>query len=113
MSYDLMVFDQTVAPRSRAPFLKWYRTQMQTTIGTGGHGPKDATGNLRAFYDEMRRSYPPMNGSDAYDFQAAESYAKLNLIVRLIADLRFRNLELLVGMSENLTGTLKRLGGFD
>lgn len=62
MSYDLMVFSPKAVPSDRDEFLKWYRTQ---TAGTEGHtynDPEVSTPELRAWFLEIIKTHPPMNG---------------------------------------------------
>ena len=63
MSYDLMVFDPVSAPRKRAAFLEWYERQQN-----GGEDvprsddPQLLTPALQAWFAEMIKSFPPLNG---------------------------------------------------
>src|SRR5262245_33550479 len=62
MSYDLMVFEPSEAPRERNAFLDWYRFQTQWS-----EGPATMTAGLSAWFAEMRRDFPSINGPGAYD----------------------------------------------
>ncbi|MGN6268608.1 MAG: hypothetical protein ACTHM0_01790 [Sphingomonas sp.] len=78
MSYDLMVFDPEEAPHDRAAFLEWYK---QTTEWSEGHSyddPNNTTLGLRNWFDDIRRTYPPMNGplaTDDYDNLKVTDYS--------------------------------------
>lgn len=78
MSYDLMVFDPAEAPHDRAAFLEWYK---QTTEWSEGHSyddPNNTTLGLRNWFDDIRRTYPPMNGplaTDDYDNLKVTDYS--------------------------------------
>jgi len=87
MSYDLMVFDQSVAPQNRPAFLDWYKARMKSDVGLSQHTPATLSGNLRAFYDDLRQEFPPMNGPDAFDFNAADAYFDKGKFGRFLKDM--------------------------
>ena len=65
MSYDLMVFEKTKAPKTRAEFIQWYEEQTQwgedhdyQTIGV-------AAPALQNWFMEMKETFPPMSGEYA------------------------------------------------
>ena len=62
MSYDLMVFEPTAAPRERDAFLAWYRTQTSWSEPHGYNDPKVTSPRLSAWFEEMILTYAPMNG---------------------------------------------------
>ena len=62
MSYDLMVFDASVAPTGRPAFLAWYGQQTQWTETHGYNDPDVPTPPLRAWFQEMIQTFPPLNG---------------------------------------------------
>lgn len=62
-----MVFDPDVAPRDRADFLRWYEQQTQWSEGHSYDDPAVASASLRAWFDDMRTHFPPMNGPLASD----------------------------------------------
>lgn len=72
MSYDLMVFDQTVAPRDRAAFMAWYHRLTEWEERRDYNSPEGMTGNLKSFYDLLRKDFPPLNGPDAADVESDE-----------------------------------------
>ncbi len=67
MSYDLMVFDPTAVPLERAEFLNWYDEQTQWSEPHGYDDPAVSTPRLRAWFLEMIKQFPPMNGPYATD----------------------------------------------
>jgi hypothetical protein len=67
MSYDLMVFEPSEAPRERNAFLDWYRFQTQWSEDHSYDDPATTTAGLSAWFGEMRRDFPNMNGPGAYD----------------------------------------------
>ena len=67
MSYDLMVFDPNAAPRGRAPFITWYQEQAQWPESHGYNNPDVPTSELRAWFLDIIKTFPPMNGPLASD----------------------------------------------
>lgn len=65
MSYDLMVFDPAAAPREASAFEEWYDVQTQWGEGHSYDDSGVASPELRAWYDEIRETFPAMNGPDA------------------------------------------------
>ena len=62
-----MVFDADAAPRDREEFMAWYDQQ---TEWSESHGYQDAavtTPRLRAWLEEIARTFPPINGPSAGD----------------------------------------------
>ncbi|WP_222403467.1 hypothetical protein [Rhizobium leguminosarum] len=66
MSYDLMVFEPNDAPREKDAFLDWYDEHTKWSEGQSNDHPSKTTPNLAAWYDDIRRDFPNMNGPDAY-----------------------------------------------
>jgi hypothetical protein len=62
MSYDLMVFDSANAPEGRDEFIAWYDEQTQWKEQHGYNDPSAPSPKLRAWFDEMRKEFQPMNG---------------------------------------------------
>ena len=62
-----MVFDPSAAPRGRKAFLEWYDQQTQWTETHGYNNPDVPTAPLRAWFQEMIKTFPPMNGPLASD----------------------------------------------
>jgi hypothetical protein len=62
MSYDLMVFEPSAAPRKRAEFMDWYAQQTEWNEGHHYDDPAVSSPNLRAWFMEMIEQFPPMNG---------------------------------------------------
>jgi hypothetical protein len=62
MSYNLAVFDPTVAPPSRAEFRKWFVDQTQWKESHGYNNPDVPIATLRNWFMEMIKTFPPMNG---------------------------------------------------
>lgn len=67
MSYDLMVFDPTVAPRNRAAFLDWQNRQLEEEKPDGCDDPKIPAPALRKWFRAIIKTFPPMNGPRAGD----------------------------------------------
>ncbi len=62
MSYDLMVFDPSAAPRDRPDFMRWYDGQTAWSEGHSYNDPAAASPALQAWFHDMRHFFPPMNG---------------------------------------------------
>ena len=65
MSYDLMVFEPSVAPRERGAFNAWYHQQTEWAEDRDYSDPAGTSANLLRFYNAVRSHYPAMNGPDA------------------------------------------------
>lgn len=65
MRFDLLVFDPKSAPRLRSAFLSWYRTGTGLGPEYDYNSPHALHPPLRAFYDQMRQQFVPLNGPDA------------------------------------------------
>ena len=61
----MVVFNPSVAPRSRAAFLAWFAEQTKWGEDRDYSNPAGTTSALRNWYDAMRAQYPAMNGPDA------------------------------------------------
>ena len=62
-----MVFDATAAPRSRTKFLAWYKKQSEWQESHGYNYPNIPSPVLKNWFQEIIKSYPPMNGPLASD----------------------------------------------
>ena len=62
MSYDLMVFDPSAAPSEHSDFMDWYDQQTEWDEDHGYNNPDVTTPALRAWFLEMIRAFPPLNG---------------------------------------------------
>jgi hypothetical protein len=73
-----MVFDAAAAPYGRKAFIAWYKQQTQWTESHGYSDPNVPTPELRAWFQEMIKSFPPMNGplrSDHVDDPKVTDYS--------------------------------------
>ena len=78
MSFDLTVFEPGAPPPDRAGFLHWFNQQTEWGEEHGYNNPDVCSPALRAWFDEMRQTYPPMNGpfaSDDYDNPKLSDYS--------------------------------------
>jgi hypothetical protein len=64
MSYDLAVFEPRGELRDRAAFLTWYEDRTGWNWGLDYSDPANATPALQAWYREMIKTFPPLNGPD-------------------------------------------------
>jgi len=67
MSYDLMVFEVTAAPKDRKEFMEWYAQQSEWSEDHSYQDHAVATESLQAWFKEMAELFPPMNGPLASD----------------------------------------------
>jgi hypothetical protein len=67
MSYDLMAFKEDVAPESKDDFMKWFGDQTNWKHDYDYTNPDNSSGELRAWFSEMIKTFPPMNGPLASD----------------------------------------------
>ncbi len=62
MSYDLMVFEPSAAPRRPDIFIEWYHDQANWAEPHSYDDPKVTSPQLAAWFSEMTETFPPMNG---------------------------------------------------
>jgi hypothetical protein len=67
MSYDLMVFELSAAPRERDEFLEWYDQQSEEEEDHNYDDPVVTSSALRSWFMEMIGEFPAMNGPYAPD----------------------------------------------
>jgi len=67
MSYDLMVFEITVAPKSREEFMSWYGAQTEWSEDHSYQDHAVSSESLQNWFKEMIEYFPPMNGPLASD----------------------------------------------
>lgn len=65
MSYDLMVFERTKAPQKRKELLVWYDKETEWSEEHGYNDPAVTSPALREWYEEMIKTFPNMDSSDA------------------------------------------------
>lgn len=70
MSYDLMVFEKTKAPKTREEFMKWYEKQTMWEEEHNYQSVNVTSPALKEFFLEMIKTFPPMNGEFAPDDNA-------------------------------------------
>jgi hypothetical protein len=57
-----MVFEPSIAPRTKEAFDQWFEAQTKWDEGHGYDDPAVSSPALQGWFDDMRRVYPPMNG---------------------------------------------------
>lgn len=67
MSFDLAAFDLDEAPAKPADFMAWYDQQTDWKAEFDYNDPSRLTPPLRAWFEEIRLTFPPMNGPLASD----------------------------------------------
>lgn len=60
-----MVFDPQDAPRDRARFMAWYDRTTEWSEGHSYDDPAQTTPDLRAWYGDIRKTFPNLNGPGA------------------------------------------------
>jgi hypothetical protein len=63
MSYDLMVFNKSAAPKNRKEFMEWYDFQTEWSENHDYNDPKNTTNELKNWYLEMIETFPDLNGA--------------------------------------------------
>lgn len=67
MSYDLMVFESTSAPKVRSDFMVWYAQQVKWSEDHNYQDHSVSSPALQSWFEEMILYFPPMNGPLASD----------------------------------------------
>ncbi|MGF1762638.1 hypothetical protein [Aliivibrio kagoshimensis] len=67
MSYDLMVFEPSVAPKSKEDFIPWYEEQAKWSEDHSYQDHNVASEALQSWFKEMVEFFPAMNGPMASD----------------------------------------------
>ncbi len=62
MSYDLMAFNPTAAPRNREDFLQWFEAQSEWEEPHSYDDPKNTISPLKEWLLEFMKQFPAMNG---------------------------------------------------
>ncbi len=62
MSYDMMVFDASVAPREAAAFIAWFERQAEWGEDHDYDDPVVSAPALQAWFAAMAAEFPPLNG---------------------------------------------------
>jgi hypothetical protein len=62
-----MVFEPSAAPASHAQFMEWYEQQTEWAEAHSYDDPAVSTAKLRAWFMEIIRSFPPLNGPLSQD----------------------------------------------
>lgn len=77
MSYDLMVFEKTRAPKTKEEFMEWFEEQTEWGEDHDYQTVSVASPALQSWFMEMKETFPPMNGEFAPDDSALEEDAEL------------------------------------
>lgn len=62
MSYDLVVFEKSIAPASKAGFLDWYEEQVEWKEDHDYDSIEGSSSKLKSWFLDMIKLFPPMNG---------------------------------------------------
>jgi hypothetical protein len=79
MSYDLLVFEPSAAPRDRASFLAWWSAQSEWSEEHGYDNPSVCSTALQAWYKEITQSFPNLNGPDVADDEVGNTHTDYSL----------------------------------
>ncbi|WP_379145152.1 hypothetical protein [Paenibacillus sp. sgz500992] len=71
MSYDLMVFEPSRAPRERKEFMDWFEQQVQWSEDHEYNDPFVCSESLHRLYSKLSEDFPNMNVDDEI-FEAME-----------------------------------------
>ena len=77
MSYDLMAFEISKAPKEKEDFLKWYDKQSEWEENHDYDDINVSSEKLQNFYKEMIKTFPPMNGADCPSDEEIENNPEL------------------------------------
>lgn len=77
MSYDLMVFEKTKAPKTKKEFLAWFEKQAEWEEEHDYQTISVAAPALQNWFMEMKQTFPPMNGEYAPDDEEIEADEEL------------------------------------
>jgi predicted DNA binding CopG/RHH family protein len=72
MSYDLMVFEPSRAPRERKEFIDWFEQQVQWSEDHEYNDPSVCSESLQRFYSELSKHFPNMNVDDEIEESGTE-----------------------------------------
>jgi hypothetical protein len=72
MSYDIAVFEPEAFLRDREAFLDWFEARSQW--GERANDPTHATPQLQAWFEEIAKIFPPMNGPNRPAFEDEEAW---------------------------------------
>lgn len=67
MSYDIMVFEKSKAPKTKADFMKWYEAQTEWSEDHDYQSVNVTSPSLKNWFIEIKDTFPPMNGELAPD----------------------------------------------
>jgi hypothetical protein len=62
MSYDLMIFEESVAPKKKEDFMLWYSEQVKWKEDHDYQDHSVTSEALRNWFMDMIKTFPPMNG---------------------------------------------------
>ena len=77
MSYDLMAFEISKAPKEKEKFLKWYDEQTEWGENHDYNDINVSSEKLQNFYKEITKTFPNMNGEDCPDDEEFEKNPEL------------------------------------
>ena len=79
MSYDLLVFEPSAAPRNREHFLVWWDEQAQWSEEHGYNDPSVCSPALQNWYRAITKSFPNLNGPGVSDDEIGPRHTDYSL----------------------------------
>ena len=77
MSYDLMAFEISKAPKDKEEFFKWYDKQSEWEEDHDYDDINVSSEKLQNFYKEMIKTFPPMNEEECPSDEEIENNPEL------------------------------------
>lgn len=74
MSYDVAVFEPETFLRDRAAFRDWF--EARTQWGARANDPTHATPRLQAWFEEISKTFPPMNTPNRPSFEDTDAWER-------------------------------------
>ena len=74
MSYDVVIFEETKAPRVSGEFIEWMEKEIDWKEDVDYNNPEVASKALRLFYDEITKTFPDLNGPNVNEDEVDEDY---------------------------------------
>jgi hypothetical protein len=84
MSYDLMVFEPSAAPRDRGDFLAWYGQQTEWSEPHSYSDTNVTSPNLRKWYEAITREFPDLNGPGVRDDEISDRHSEYSIGTNVI-----------------------------
>lgn len=84
MSYDVVIFEETKAPRVSGEFIEWMEKEIDWKEDVDYNNPEVASKALRLFYDEITKTFPDLNGPNVNEDEIDEYYTEYDITPNVI-----------------------------